>query len=281
MYTAINAWTFAAAVSVESQISAAQSAGFEGLELIVSEGSTTPAAAPADVRAVPLDLHPDQRRRLAQLAADAGVRITSLTGAMFFQANFASAEPAVREAARATTLRMLDMGADVGAGAIVIVPAVVGRITDAAPQVAYADALNRSYEALVALAREAESRGVMICIENVWNRFLLSPVETQEFIDRVNSPFVRVCFDTGNVLAFGYPQDWIDTLGGRIARVHVKDYDLAKPGRAGFCELGAGNVNWPAVMDALRRAGYDGPLIFEGAASIEDARQRLRNVTGY
>jgi L-ribulose-5-phosphate 3-epimerase len=144
--------------------------------------------------------------------------------------------------------------------------------------VGYADALQRTFEALAALRNEAEARQVAIAIENVWNRFLLSPVEFAGLIDRVGSPFVGAYFDVGNVVAFGFPEDWIATLGTRIKRVHAKDYDAAKAGLAGFCPLGEGSVDWPRVTAALREVGYDGPLTYEGGGDPADVLRRLLSI---
>src|SRR6185503_1124987 len=111
---------------------------------------------------------------------------------------------------------------------------------------------------------EAEARGVVIGIENVWNHFLVSPIEMRDFIDRINSPWVAAYFDVGNVLRYGIPQDWILTLGKRIARVHVKDFKTRMGTIEGFCPIGDGDVDWPAVTAALHFVGYNGPLTFEG-----------------
>ena len=164
------------------------------------------------------------------------------------------------------------------AGAVLVVPAVVGRSGDARPTTAYADALLHTVDALSALRHEAEARAVVLAIENVWNRFLLSPLEAADLVDRVNSPSVGWYLDVGNVLAYGYPEDWIATLGGRIARVHAKDYDLTRPGMAGFCPLGEGHVNWPAVIHELAASGYDGPLTYEGAGEPADICRRLQKI---
>ncbi len=129
------------------------------------------------------------------------------------------------------------------------------------------------------LAGDADDRGVHIGIENVWNRFLLSPVEMRDLIDRVNSPWVGAYFDIGNAMAFGYPQDWIRTLGRRIIRVHAKDYDLTRPGTAGFdCPLGDGSVDWPAVMAALHEVQYEGPMTFEGPGEPVRIAARLKRI---
>ena len=77
-----------------------------------------------------------------------------------------------------------------------------------------------------------------------------------------------------------YPQDWIRTLGRRIARVHVRDYDLARPGRDGFCPLGEGSVDWPAVVAALNEIGYAGPLTYEGPGEPAEIRRRMEQLLG-
>ncbi len=174
---------------------------------------------------------------------------------------------------------MLDRAAWIGTDAILVVPAVVGRAGDATPTTRYADALNRTYDALAQLRFEAEDRGVRIALENVWNRFLLSPIETAGLIDRLATPWIGVYFDTGNVMPFGYPEDWIATLGPRIVRVHLKDYALARPGPDGFCPLGEGDVNWPAVITALKtHAGYKGPMTYEGPGDPNEIAQRLDTI---
>jgi hexulose-6-phosphate isomerase len=215
---------------------------------------------------------------LARRAADGGLQIVSLATLMFWDTNYGSAEEADRRLARDLTGRMLDRAAALGAGAILVVPAVVGMAGEARMRVAYADAHHRTFDALSALRHEAESRSVTIAIENVWNRFLLSPMEMADLIDQVNSPFVGVYFDVGNVLALGYPEDWIATLGGRIARVHVKDYNLSRPGMDGFCGLGEGDINWPGVIEALRSVGYAGPLTYEGSGEPVEIHRRLSNI---
>lgn len=267
MHSALNAFLFPEATPVESQLAATAAAGFEGIELVVTAGGALRPETPLD------DL-----RGLGRRAADLGLQITSITTPLFWQTNYGLADDAGRRQARELTIRLLDFAAACNAEAIVIVPAVVGRATEPRMQLAYCDALNRTYDALSVLRHEAEARAVTIALENVWNRFLLSPVELADLIDRVDSPHVGVCFDTGNVLAFGYPQDWIQSLGRRIARVHAKDYDVTQPGRTGFCLLGEGSVDWPAVLAALRETHYDGPLIFEGAGAPDEAARRLRRI---
>lgn len=267
MFPAVNAWTFPERMPPEEQLAAAASAGFDGIELVLSDDGP---------------LRPDTPSRecaaLAERAAGLGLQICGLACGMFWETNYASPSEADRRRAIELTRQMLARAAALGAGAILVVPAVVGTAHDARKQVAYADAWQRTFDALSELGPAAEAHGVALAVENVWNRFLLSPLEMADLIDRVNSPGVGVYFDTGNVLAFGYPEDWIATLGGRIRRVHAKDYDVSKPGFAGFCPLGEGSVDWPAVIAALREAGYDGPLTYEGSGEPGDICRRLRNI---
>jgi L-ribulose-5-phosphate 3-epimerase len=255
MFPAVNAWTFPNS-SPEEQIAAAAQAGFRGLELVV--GDEDPLRP---------DTPPARFAELAAIAEAADISLVSVASALFWKYNYGAADEADRARAKELTLRLLDQAVAARADAILVVPAVVGQAGAVRPLVSYADAFNRTLAALDELRYEAEARAVTIAIENVWNRFLLSPLEAADLIDRINSPYVGWYFDTGNVVAHGYPEDWIATLAGRIARVHLKDYDLSKPGFAGFCELGTGSVNWPAVIDALRKVRYEGPLTFEGPAT--------------
>ena len=263
----MNAWTFPSDTPPEEQLAAAAAAGLAGLELVLADDGALCPETP-----------PERFAELAARAAELDLRIVSLATALFWDFNYASAVESERQRAIDLTLRMLDRAAAAGAGAVLVVPGVVGRHDDPRPQVSYADALHRTADALLTLRHEAEARGVAIALENVWNRFLTSPVEFADLLDRVNSPRVGAYLDIGNVLAYGYPQDWIETLGGHIARVHMKDYDLSRPGRDGFCPLGEGSVVWPEVVAALRAVGYNGPLTYEGPGDPHDICRRLNAI---
>jgi hexulose-6-phosphate isomerase len=121
----------------------------------------------------------------------------------------------------------------------------------------------RAQAAISALLPTAESLNVAVCIENVWNKFLLSPLEMRAFIDSFDSPQVGAYFDVGNVLLTGYPDQWIRILGQRIRRIHIKDYQIAAGGDTGFCDLLDGDVNFEAVKLALAEIGYNGYVTAE------------------
>lgn len=154
---------------------------------------------------------------------------------------------------------------DLKATNVLLVPAVV------TPKVAYKQAYERSQRQIRELLPVAEEYGVVIGIENVWNKFLLSPLEFARYVDEFGSKYARAYFDIGNVVIFGFPQDWIRTLGPRIARIHLKDFK-----RAGYrwTQLLEGDVNWPECTKALKEAGYNGWMTTEvGGGDLEALRK--------
>ena len=141
-----------------------------------------------------------------------------------------------------------------GADMVLLVPAVVN------PKVRYVEAWERAVERTKILAEDAERLDLTIGIENVWNKFLLSPLEANQFIEEIGSKRVQFWFDVGNVVQFGYPEDWIRTLGDKICRVDVKDF---KRETNKFVPLMKGSVNWREVMKAFDEIGYEGVFAAE------------------
>ncbi len=144
-----------------------------------------------------------------------------------------------------------------GAGSVLLVPAVVNE------QVSYAEAWDRSVAEIRKAIPLAEELGVTISIENVWNNFLLSPLEAVRYVDEFNSPRVGWHFDIGNVINTGWPEQWIRILGKRIQRIHLKEFSRQKADKegkwAGFSvEFLKGSNDWPAIMKALAAIGYTG-----------------------
>jgi hexulose-6-phosphate isomerase len=142
-----------------------------------------------------------------------------------------------------------------GAETVLLVPAVVN------PETSYQDAWTRSQKNIRTLIPLAEELKVIICIEEVWNKFLLSPLDMAKYVDEFKSPWIRQYFDVGNVVLYGYPQDWIHTLGKRFAKVHLKDFKMGKgwdPVTARFVNLGDGDIDWAAVRKAFADVGYTG-----------------------
>jgi hexulose-6-phosphate isomerase len=161
--------------------------------------------------------------------------------------------------------RALDIAAELGCRGVLTIPGYVGLpwVAGGGDVVSYADAYDRLVEELGRLVQRAEAAGVSIYIENIWNMFLMSPLELRRLIGDVNSTRLGVLLDIGNVTATGFAEQWIDILGPYLLEVHLKDYRRSVGTVDGFVPLLAGDVNWPAVMEALVRNGFGGYLIPE------------------
>ncbi len=201
---------------------------------------------------------PDERRaeEIKKASEATGLRITSVMNQAHWKFPLSSADPAVvAESVKGmeTSLRNAHFW---GADAVLLVPAVVNE------QTGYRDAWTRSTAQIKKLIPLAQQLKVVIAVENVWNKFLLSPIEFGNYVDQFKSPWVRAYFDVGNVVLFGYSQDWIRTLGKRIMKVHLKDFKFAKR-VAEFTPLREGEIDWKEVHRALGEIGYRGPATVE------------------
>ena len=246
MKKALSIWCFPGGTTIEQAMKQAKAAGFDGIELAVGEGGELTPETPLD-----------QVKRFRDLAGRIGIEISSFASGLGWKYQLTSADPQVAERAREIHRRGVAMAAALGADVLLSVPGAVNET------VSYAEAWDRSVAAYRELAPAAEKAGVVIGIENVWNKFLLSPLEMVRIIDEIDRPFIQCYFDAGNVLVFGYPQHWIRSVGSRIRKVHIKDFKLDIGNIRGFTTLLNGSVPWPEVMKALREIGYDDYLVAE------------------
>ncbi|MGQ9631049.1 MAG: sugar phosphate isomerase/epimerase family protein [bacterium] len=231
----------------------AKEAGFEGIELNMSaDGAITPESARTEIE------------RIAQSARKAGIAISSLCGGLLWDNPLTSGDPDVRERGKKIAAKSLEIASWLGADTVLVIPGFVGiGFRPGSEVVPYDVAYERSLDAIKSLSEVAEKHKVFVGVENVWNKFLLSPLEMRDFVDKVGSPYVGVYFDVGNVLLTGYPEHWIRILGGRIKKVHLKDFKTSIGNIEGFVDLLEGDVNWPEVISALKEIGYDGYLVAE------------------
>ena len=240
----------------------AKEAGFEGVELLS---------------------HIDRKEVL--MARDkTGLVIPSVCGSEHWNFPLSDPDPKIREkGVEALKITLEDAGA-YGADTILLVP---GLVTET---VSYDECWKRTVEEIKKTLPTAEKLKVNIAIENVWNGFLLSPMEAANYIDQFHHPLVKFYFDCGNVVNFGWPEQWIRILGKRIARVHIKEFSRKiadTQGKvAGFSvKLTEGDVNWPAVMKAFDDTGYSGWATIEqdggnSAEALKDLCNRLVNILG-
>lgn len=213
----------------------------------------------------------------------AALPIHGVVDALHWSKPLSDADPAVRDEGVAALRTALEDAHAYGATTVLLVPAVVNR------EVSYADAWTRSQAAVRTVLPLAERLGVRIAIENVWNGFLLSPLEFARYLDAFESPLVGAYFDVGNVVNFGWPTHWIEALGPRILKLDVKEYSRAKRDvegpYAGFrVPIGEGDCDWPAVRAALAAVGYSGWATAEvpggDAAYLADVARRMDDVLG-
>jgi L-ribulose-5-phosphate 3-epimerase len=248
MKKSISIWSFYGDWSLKEKMELAKDAGFEGIEVDVSgDGPINLDSSDAEIDAV------------GQLAVESGLTLSGLATGMYWEFNPASDNEDTRASAKRVLETQLRAASRLGIDAVLVVPGAVG--ADFIPdceELSYDVVWERATAFVAESLPLAKELGVTICIENVWNKFLLSPREMAEFIDQFNDDRVGSYFDVGNVLANGYPEHWIPILGDRIGRVHVKDYRRAVGSVDGFVDLLSGDVNWPAVVQALKGIGYDG-----------------------
>lgn len=240
-------------MSVADRLKLARDAGFD-----VVQAPTTPGEREAE--------------EIKRAAEAAGIRIDSVMNIDHWKYPLSSGDATVvaksMEGMR-TSLRNAKLW---GSDAVLLVPAVVN------PQTSYLEAWTRSQKQIRELIPMAAELKVVIAIEEVWNKFLLSPLEMKKYIGEFASPWIKAWFDVGNVVLYGYPQDWIRTLGKSIYKVHLKDFKRKEGGYA-WVNLGDGDVDWAAVRAAFAETGYAGSAVAEldsgDEAYLRDVSKRI------
>jgi L-ribulose-5-phosphate 3-epimerase len=225
-----------------------------------------------DVVQSPTEPDGQKAEEMKRAADAASVRIDSVMNMDHWKYPLSSGDPAVVEKSLTGMRTSLHNAKLWGGDSVLLVPAVVNA------QTSYRDAWTRSQNEIRKLLPLAEELKIVIAIEEVWNKFLLSPLEMAKYIGEFQSPWIKAWFDVGNVMFYGYPQDWIRTLGKSIVDVHLKDFKRKEDGYA-WVNLGDGDVDWPAVREAFADIGYSGSAIVElhggDEAYLRDVSRRV------
>lgn len=264
MKKAVNQWCFASGMPIAEVFEKALAAHLAGVELNIYE--------PGEV-GLTLETTEQQARALKKQADDVGVALPSLSNGLLWKWPLSSPDAGIRQRAREVVQKQIALAGAMRMDAVLVVPGLVDEKTS------YEECWKRSQDEVATLALLAAEHGVKIGIENVWNRFLLSPLDMVRYLDEIGSPFVGAYFDVGNVCNVGYPEQWIRSLSKRIVKVHVKDFSLAVGNIHGFVPLLSGDVNWPAVMASLRAIGYDDYLTAEVTPYAHDDGQAVRDAS--
>lgn len=259
MKKSISWWSFPGALAGKPELSLrecmqlARDAGFEGIELWLEEKGD-----------INLNSTRQEMKRILELAREIGIEINSLATGLLFQYTLTSGKKEIREKGKTVVKKMLELAHYLKVDAVLVIPGAVDVFFNPSAEVVpYDVAYRRAFEAIKECVPVAEEYKVTIGLENVWNKFLLSPLEFRDFVDKFNSEYVGVYFDVGNVLLTGYPEHWIKILGKRIKQIHIKDFRRGVGSAEGFVDLLEGDVNWKAVILALQEVGYERYLTAE------------------
>ncbi len=246
--------------SVAEKMKAVKVAGFEGVEM---------------------NSHMDQDE-VVRARDEFGLIIPSVCGVHHWEKPLSHPDPKVREQGLEALKQTLRDAKQYGASSVLLVPAVVNK------EVTYADAYTRSQAEIRKAVPLAEELGVKIAIENVWNQFLLSPLEAARYVDEFNSPAVGWHFDVGNVINYGWPEQWVRILGKRIQKLHIKEFSRKRRDKEGLWKgfdvpLLEGDDDWPSVMKALDEVGYAGWAMTEQGGGdtpegLKDLASRLEKI---
>jgi len=253
MKKAVNIGMCSVKGSVEDKFKAIRDAGFDGVELNLPDDHW--------------DVDTIQKAKQAS-----GLEIGGIICVTHWSSPLSDPKPEVRERTVKALTMALKQGGEIGAQSVLLVPGVVNR------EVPYEDCWKRSIECIKRCVDTAEAAKCPIAVENVWNKFITNPVEAARYVDEINHAWVGWHFDIGNCVTYGWPEQWVRTLGKkRIKNLHLKDYSRAKRDKAGpgagfGADLGEpwladpkkdDGVNWTAVMTALDEVGYEGYGILE------------------
>lgn len=241
--------------SVLEKFRVVRDCGFDGVEL------DSPGMPPAE----------EVRRAMAET----GIVVPGVVNSTHWQTPFSHPDEGARAKMRDSLITSIKDCAAVGGTTVLLVPAVVSK------EVSYADAWDRSRDEIARLLPVARDHNIRIAIENVWNNFLLSPLEAARYIDSFEDDAIGWYFDVGNIVNYGWPEHWVRTLAHRILKLDVKEFSRKKRNDEGLwkgfgVEIGEGDCDWPAVMASLRDVNYSG-----GWASAEVGggdETRLRDV---
>jgi hexulose-6-phosphate isomerase len=260
MQKGINRWAFPGSWSLDEVIAAAVKHGFAGLELNLEETGD-----------LGLDTTPDEAATVAERVRAAGLEIPAFATGLYWTRSLSSPDEEERQAGLTVARHQMRLAAAMDVDHLLVVPGAVDVFfLPEKPPVPYVTAWALALRSLLTLADEAEAHKVILCLENVWNRFLLSPMEFVRFLDEVDSLVVRAYFDVGNCFAFGYPDDWIHVLDSHVSRVHVKDFRRSVGTADGFCNVGEGDIDFTTVRAALDEIGYDGWVTAEVFPGSQD-----------
>jgi len=256
-YKAINYWVlggFEGSKSAFDAIDDAKAMGLDGIELTYGD-------------CLKEDITEEECKKIAKYASEKGIGLKTLATGYYWGCSLGSEDKEERKKARNFTRKYIEVAHWLGVKKILVVPGAVDVAWDESrPIIPYKNVWENATNSLKKLLPKAKRCGVEICLENVWNKFLLSPIEMKIFLEQFDSDYIGSYFDVGNATLNGYAEHWIEILGNKIKAVHVKNFKREDAGGVlhGFGDdLDDGDVNFDNVKSALRNIGFSGPITVE------------------
>lgn len=237
---------------------------FEALRLTKEHGYEALEPCIFDTGSLTLNASEGECKEIVQEAERLGVKLPSVCSGLYWSRSLGDADGDKRKQALNDLERMIQITAWLGAKTLLTIPGSVDVFfMPDRPAQQYDEVVGHAREGLAKVLPLAEEHGVKLGIENVWNKVFLSPTELRDFIDSFGSSFIGAYVDVGNVMPFGYPEQWLRILGHRVVGVHFKDFRRAVGTVEGFVDLLEGDVDWAEVVVALNDIGYEGHVAAE------------------
>ncbi len=266
MKVGVNQFCWPTSYDVKDAMTLSKNIGFDSFEVCFTAGNSRSGSISGVTdalnisnycnRLLNVDSNSEDIMELKKLAQDIGIRISSVGGIISFSIYpLTSPEISTAQKSQDAIKKMIEAAQMLEADTVLVIP---GMLTE---DMRYEEAYDRVQKRISNLADFAPE--INLAIENVWNNFLYSPIEMNRFVDEMNKPNVGIYFDVANARTFGYPEQWILTLGQRIKKLHVKDFRMSIDNINGFTNILDGDVNYLKVINSLNRIGYEGDLIVE------------------
>lgn len=268
MKISLNAWSImppnATLNMCEEFIKIARNCNYDGFEFCYDDSKFDPAK-----------MDKEFRKKVVEIAEANEITISSVATGVFWKYNLGSKDEELRRKGINYLRAGIELAYDLGAKVLLVVPAVAN------PNIPYDEMYKIAQESIRGQADYAEEHGVTIAIENVWNKFLYSPMEFKAFIEEIGHEYVKAYLDLGNIANLGYPEHWIDLLKDLIACVHVKDFDINVGNITGFRHLGEGSIDWTTLIRRLKEKGYDYFLVVECPVTFDPSLKKPKYPDDY
>lgn len=253
----INYWSFPGGLEgtldVFEAMALAKQYGYQAIELAISEAGS-----------LNLDSNQAFCERIVSESNRIGIQLESVASGTYWGRNLADPTAEGRAAAKQDLEKMIRITSWLGAKTLLTIPGAVDVFfLPDRPAISYDVVLKNAHAGLASVLPLAAASGVRLGIENVWNKFLLSPTEMASFIDSFDSTWLGAYVDVGNMLPYGHPEQWIRILRHRVVGIHFKDFRRSVGTADGFLDLLEGDVDWPEVMRAIGEINYQGPIAAE------------------